>query len=258
MGVVSDITGQRFGRLVAIEQCGRSRHGAVEWLCRCECGSEIRVVGYSLRNGDTKSCGCLRTGPSRQRPHNASHGMAGTAIYLVWRGMIDRCNNQKSKSYASYGGRGISVCQEWMASFERFLSDMGERPVGASIERINNDGNYCPDNCRWASRSEQATNKRNNVHIEVDGERLTISQWAERIGCSPSAITSRIKSGMSLRDAVTTPIPERPNAKLTQDDAICIRRSYPSKPCTQLAREFGVSKKTILNVIHRKTFVDDE
>ena len=179
-------------------------------------------------------------------------------ILYVWRSMHNRCYYQTQASYKAYGARGIVVDPRWhgSAGFRQFVQDMGPRPEGGSIERIDNDGPYSPENCRWATRSEQANNKRNNRWITANGQTLTLAQWAKQLGCNPSNILYRIKSGMSEAEAVTTPVSERPNAKLTVADALFIKDNYPEFTAQVLATKLGVSKKTILNVIHGKTFRD--
>jgi hypothetical protein len=179
-------------------------------------------------------------------------------IYRAYRGMFNRCYNQNQKSYKDYGGRGIFVCERWQGKggFKNFLSDLGERPENATLDRINNDGPYSPENCRWASCDEQANNKRNNRWITANGKTQTMAQWAKEIGCNPSNIIYRIKSGMTEEQAVTTPIAERPNSKLTADDARYVKENYPMMTSSQLAAKLGVSKKTVLNIIHGKTFKD--
>jgi hypothetical protein len=176
----------------------------------------------------------------------------------VWRTMHNRCYNANQKCYPNYGGRGISVDAEWHGAdgFKRFLLDMGPRPEGGTIERIKNDDNYGPSNCRWATRSEQSKNKRNNRVIEAEGKALTITEWARELGCSHAAILYRIRKGMSAQDAVTTPIPKRPNSKLNEGDALFILQNYPTMTAHALATNLGVSKKTVLNVLHGKTFAD--
>ena len=179
---------------------------------------------------------------------------------IVWRSMHDRCNLQSQKSYRDYGGRGIRVCERWAGSqgFANFLADMGPRPDGMTIDRINNDGNYEPGNCRWISRHDQAGNKRNNRFITANGETLHLAEWARRLKCNPSAILARLDTGMSEEEAVTKAIPERPNSKLVPDDVRFIRANYPLFTAQKLADRFGVSKKTVLNVLHRTIFKDIE
>jgi hypothetical protein len=133
---------------------------------------------------------------------------------------------------------------------------MGPRPEGGTLERINNDGPYSPENCKWATRSEQAGNKRNNRWITANARTQTLAQWAKELGCNPSNILYRIKSGMTEEQAVTTPIAERPNSKLTAEDAAYVKENYPMLTSTVLAAKLGVSKKTVLNIIHGRTFRD--
>ena len=176
----------------------------------------------------------------------------------VWRAMHNRCYKKSQGSYKDYGGRGIFVHQSWHGAdgFQKFMRDMGPREIGMTIERIDNDGPYSPDNCKWVSRNEQSRNKRNNHWITANGETLTLGDWASRLGCNSAAILARIKSGLSEEEAVTKPVPKRPNSRLSEDNVRSIRSIYPVKTMQQLADEFSVSKKTIMNVIHNKIFVD--
>lgn len=183
MSVLKDLTGQRFGRLEVLGRAAATpgNRGA-RWYCKCDCGSETISRSDALKNGRAKSCGCHRAemGGKHVASMNTTHGFCGTPEYRVWRAMKDRCLNSSSSSYSDYGGRGICVCRRWLDSFENFLADMGPRPDGTSIERLDNDGNYEPHNCVWADRKTQNRNKRNNHRIKHGGEILTMAEWAER------------------------------------------------------------------------------
>lgn len=155
---VIDIANVRFGRLIVIELLpyrANSRHAM--WNCLCDCGQKIAVSSNSLKRGHTKSCGCLNLAKIKERM--SKHGMYGTPEYRSWIAMFSRCSNPMRKGFVNYGGRGIKICKHWK-NFENFYKDMGERPVGKSLDRKNNDGDYTPDNCRWATPKEQANNRR--------------------------------------------------------------------------------------------------
>lgn len=153
-----DRTGNVYDRLTVLEQAGRSSHGKVLWRCRCECGAEPIVIGEAMVFGYIRSCGCLKLDLLRER--STIHGMSSTTEFRIWAGFLNRCYNRRGQRYADYGGRGIVVCDRWRESFLAFYADMGPRPLGKSLDRIDNNGNYDPDNCRWATSSEQNANKR--------------------------------------------------------------------------------------------------
>ena len=176
----------------------------------------------------------------------------------VWRSMHNRCENKNVQCYSNYGGRGIFVDARWHGAegFKQFALDMGRPDPGQSLDRIDNSGPYSPENCRWATQSEQANNKRNNRWLTANGETKTLAQWAAQLGCKSAAILYRLKAGMSEQDAVTLPIPERPNSKLVAENVLFIRENYPVRTLQSLATELGVSKKTVMNVVHGKIFKD--
>lgn len=176
MGGVLDLTGQRFGRLTAIELRGRSKSGNAFWLCRCECGVEKIVVSGALRSGNTTSCRCYHREISGV--HLKTHGRSRTKEHRIWCGMINRCTNPRQPHYHRYGGRGIKICQRWRESFEAFFEDMGLCPSPKhSLDRIDNDGDYAPGNVRWATYKEQRANQRTKE--QINGEKIK----AGRTGC---------------------------------------------------------------------------
>lgn len=187
-----DITGQRFGRLVVMayaKTIGTRRHRVAMWQCRCICGNETEVRGNDLRAGKTQSCGCL--GIEKARASRYKHGKKGTVIYKTWQDMKARCQNEHTKCYDAYGGRGIKVCERWQ-KFENFFEDMGKKPRGLTLERINNDGNYEPENCRWATRAEQNRNTRFSRNITYQNKRQCLKDWAVELGVNYNTLYYRI------------------------------------------------------------------
>lgn len=171
-----DLTGQRFGRLVVLEEGERTKSGQVIWYCMCDCGNERRIPVSSLTSGRTKSCGCRRKDVKAQEV--TTHGFSkGNPTYRSWAHMLARCHNPNNKYYHNYGGRGIKVCDRWRYSFENFLADMGERPNGKTIDRKDNDGGYEPGNCRWADWQSQMSNRRGRGYFWRENEQ----KWTTKI-----------------------------------------------------------------------------
>lgn len=179
-----NLIGERFGRLVVIKQGGRTNQNAIKWVCQCDCGNTKEVSIGHLTNGDTKSCGCLAKeyiGKLALKHGHSKNGVV-SAEYYAWKGMNNRCYNEKYYLYHRYGGRGIKVCDRWLESFENFYEDMGDRPSNKySLDRINNDGNYEPSNCRWATQKQQSSNKENNKWIEYGNKKMIQSEWAREL-----------------------------------------------------------------------------
>lgn len=222
MPAARDLTGLRFGRLVAIRldgHFGRAR----AWLCRCDCGVELRVRMGCLVTGNTRSCGCY----SRERASETAkrvkrvHGMKGTPEHNIWSSMRARCHDARNPKYARWGGRGIRVCERWQ-SFEAFLADMGPRPgPGYSLDRIDNNGDYEPGNCRWATAKEQASNTRRNRYVELSGERMTLSEFLRRYGLGDRSVRVKLALGMTAEQIVARV--RRP--RMTNAEAAALARS---------------------------------
>ena len=205
-----DMAGKRFGRLTVIEECGRDKQGAVKWRCRCDCGNETTVCGYSLRRGDVQSCGCFQSECSRNR--HITHGGFYTTLYRKWSGMKRRCYYTRGASYRLYGERGITVCDEWKDNFEAFKewAVANGYQENLTLDRIDVNGNYCPENCRWVTPKEQQNNKRNNYYLTLNGETHTLAEWCEITGLTRATIRGRIeKLKWSVEDALTKPAQKR-------------------------------------------------
>ena len=204
-----ELAGKVFGRLTVIEPARKDRSGKVRWRCICDCGVEKEVLSSSLSLKHTRSCGCLRNdlSKSRNKTHGDSCGGSTTPEYNSRSQILQRCTDENNKAYPEYGGRGIQVCSRWKESFENFLEDMGRKPSPQhSIERIDNDGNYCPENCRWATKKEQARNRRSNRMIRLNGRTQCLADWVDELGISRSTVKDRLRRGWSEEKALTTPV----------------------------------------------------
>lgn len=204
---VKSLAGQKFGRLTVLRYAGITPDHHARWECVCDCPAKgIKIVTTGkLRRGHVRSCGCLER--ESRGLHWKTHGMSRTPEHWCWFSMKQRCLNPKADNYADYGGRGIKVCDRWIASFEAFYEDMGKKPSPKhSIDRKDVNGPYDKENCRWATKKEQSRNRRNTRPIPFGDESLTIAEWAERIGCDGQVISKRLQSGWSVERALTTPL----------------------------------------------------
>ena len=192
---IIDLSGERFGRLIVLSRAPNNKT-TTRWLCLCDCGTTKAINATCLTKEITKSCGCLRkekTGKQFSR-----HGMSDSSEYSIWLAMRRRCYDKNNKDFLRYGGRGIVVCDRWKDSFQNFYADMGNKPNGCSIDRIDVDGNYSPENCKWSNAIEQANNKSTNHYITYGAETHTIAEWARIGGIPQPALHQRIKSGMPM------------------------------------------------------------
>lgn len=184
-----DLTGEKFGKLTAVRELPQRKDGKVVWETVCDCGRTIQTIGRDLKRGHTKSCGCLPSAILTKR--NTSHGARKTRTYSIWTNMIQRCTNPGMSNFKYYGGRGISVPDEWK-NFSDFLASMGHAPENMTLERINNAIGYSAENCKWANRTEQANNTRRNDNIEFNGKTQSLSAWAKEVGLTQPALWKRL------------------------------------------------------------------
>lgn len=192
-----DLTGQRFGKLIAICENGKNKHNDIVWKCQCDCGNSTIVPAYRLISGKTRSCGCLRE----------VHKMAKSRLYNTWHGMKQRCDNASDHEYKRYGGRGIKLCEEWQM-FEPFMQwalSHGYNDT-LTIDRIDNNGDYSPENCRWITLQEQQRNKSDNISLTYNGETHILMEWSEITGIRYQTLQGRYRRGWDVQAIITTPV----------------------------------------------------
>lgn len=256
--------GDKFARLI-VKTISHIKKGKRYWVCECDCGGTVVTSTTHLRSGNTRSCGCILNELIKSRSLSRRRN---SPEYQVWMSMRSRCNNAKHRSYAVYGGRGIKVCKRW-DDFDLFLKDMGPRPsLEHSIDRINNDGNYEPANCKWSTKKEQNRNSSNNLILTLNGVEKAAAQWAEDLGMIVQTIYSRKLKGWSDEQTLTTPLlhqsdysngsykgSQHPLSKLTEADVAGIRElNRCGLSATKIAKKFGVSRSNIQLIVKRKTW----
>lgn len=192
-----NLVGKKFGRIAVVEKVGK-RKNKIIWMCKCDCGGIIPVSGDSLKSGNTKSCGCYKSYATANR--NRTHNKSATRIYGIWHAMKQRCYYEKNVCYKDYGGRGISVCKEWLNDFQAFYDWAMTNGYAddLTLDRIDVNGNYEPNNCKWSTQEEQATNKRNSRYIEYHGELKTLSEWSKITKIDHKTISYRIEKGYPM------------------------------------------------------------
>ena len=206
MAEASNLIGQKFGRLTVIDRAEKYKDGHAMWLCRCECGTEKVILEKCLKNGKTKSCGCLRKEITVKRL--TKHGLNNIRLYDIWSGIKQRCYNSKRKGFGIYGGRGIIMCDEWENNFMSFYdwAMANGYADNLSIDRIDVNGNYCPENCRWATFKEQMNNMRTNRFLTYNGETHTMAEWGKILNISDCTLYSRLKRGWTVEKTLSTPV----------------------------------------------------
>lgn len=238
-GNIIDLTGQKFNRLTVLYLNGIKSDRA-KWVCRCDCGKISHpITGKNLKNGNTKSCGCLHLEKLKERL--TTHGKSKAPEYIVYNNMKKRCFNHKDKRYNRYGGRGIKICDRWLESFENFYSDMGSRPTPKhSIDRINNDGDYCPENCKWATIIEQNSHTNQTRLLTYNGETHHLAEWARITGLTYKTISMRIDRGWDIEKAITTS-----KEKSSKDKARYLTYNGEIKTLTEWSRLYNINMKVL-------------
>lgn len=204
MGAIINITGLKFGKLTVSSRSEIKKGKEILWECICDCGGKKITRAADLKNGKTQSCGCIKSSMLVSR--NTKHGFAGTRIYEIWQGMVKRCTNPNCKAYRLYGGRGITVCERWMNFIDFYNDTLQGYSDKLSLDRFpDTNGNYEPNNFRWATEKQQGNNKRDNHLVKYDNKILTISEWAELTGFSYGMIECRLRKGWDIEKALTLP-----------------------------------------------------
>lgn len=218
MGKIKDLTGQRFGRLQVVSHQGSNKFQKAIWLCQCDCGNTKVVIGSKLLIGETQSCGCygIERRTEATKKSNTKHGHKNTNLYDLWHNMKLRCYDKNQPNYKNYGGRGITVCNAWKDDFMSFhdwaknngyTGIKGDNGINIlTLDRIDVNGNYCPENCRWITTQEQANNRRSNRLFTYNNETKTISQWATHFNISKKLVYNRLHNGWECLRALTTPL----------------------------------------------------
>lgn len=203
MSKAEDLTGQKFNRLTVLERAENTKSGCTRWLCKCDCGNTKIVMSSHLKSGRTKSCGCYNREMTVLR--NFKHGLTNTKLFKIWQNMKNRCYNKNADNYSYYGGRGIKICNEWLYDFVCFYDWANKNGYkdGLTIDRIDGNGNYEPNNCRWANFIQQANNKVNNRILEYNGEKHTMAQWSRILKINNRTLSTGInRDGRTLGEII--------------------------------------------------------
>lgn len=253
----NDLIGKVYGRLTVKAEGVEKKGDKRTWVCECSCGSTTTVTTSDLVTGHTRSCGCLQK--ERAKEANKTHGYSRRRhpLYARWLGMRNRCNNPNDDYYDNYGGKGVKVCKRW-DSFTNFLEDMGECPEGHTLDRRDNDGDYTPENCRWASSSEQAMNKSTTAMVEYNGELIKRRELAKRFGIDPDRLRQRLEMGWSVEKALTVEIPPQVKWRVVVGINIVTRTIYFSNKLSRFAKDHNLNLNILRNNATRRGLAEGE
>lgn len=248
---LQDLTGQRFGRLVAIKLSEKRVGRKTFWDCLCDCGDKKTIRTDSLKDASVRSCGCLKKEQDKKNLPNGqgvvTHGLSKERIYRTWKGMKRRCENEDDERYASYGGRGIKICDEWqdVITFNDWAQNNGYNE-NLTIDRIDVNGNYEPSNCRWATWSEQSKNKQNTIRVEYNGKTQSIDEWCEELNLNPNTIRNR------YYECGIRPPYLFNKESLNPKNSHYLTHEGKTQTITEWAKEIGIKPKTLAERVRRK------
>lgn len=239
MGRIKNLVGQRFGQLEVISQAGVAKDRHILWLCRCDCGNEIICGGNVLKSGNTRSCGCFQKEGARQRQR--THGLSGTKLYNIYYSMLARCYNSKNTAFVYYGKRGIKVCKEWKENLLHFVSWSSNNGYKEhlTLDRIDNDGDYTPENCRWITMKEQSKNKRKKL-IDFNNEKHSLKEWSVLLNIPYATLHRRLKHKWPIEKAFTTPVPVKEKQRIDK-----ITFNGETKTQAEWCRELNIPRYTL-------------
>lgn len=241
---ISNLAGKVFGRLTVIGYVGNGK-----WETHCQCGSTQSTTTQNLSSGKTKSCGCLQRELAKKA--KTTHGGKGTKAHSIWQGIVQRCKNPNTKQWKDYGGRGITLCQEW-ETYEGFVLDMGQPPAGHCIERVNNAIGYTKENCKWATRKEQQNNRRNTTVLSYLGEKKTLIDWADIAGITTGTLRSRISNSWPVEEALGFKQRQRKSKENNPNtNSIWVSFGGETRYLADWCRKLGLNGKTVGSRIAR-------
>lgn len=249
MGRLKDYTGERFGRLIVIKRVENNKHNQVRWLCKCDCGNKKIVLANALREGNTRSCGCLKHEQNYINIVHITHNKSNTRLYNIWKNMKNRCNNPKNRRHKFYYDKGIKVCNEWQKNFMSFYKWAMENGYkeNLTIDRIDNNGNYEPNNCRWATITEQNNNQSNNIRIYYNNITYNVKDFCKKYKIKRCTLMQRLKNNWNIEKIINTPIQSKRSILYNGTH-------YTAK---ELAEKYHIKQSTLITRLSRNWTIDE-